>query len=118
MKSVKGGETAPCADLNRTVCSDGLPGQVNPLLGELAFSVHRVHVRLVAHHLHAFPLVALLVAVLADGVQLSYSILRGEGGRTFSDAAETRRASRPRSKGASGQRRPAGRGQRARKGEP
>lgn len=58
------------------------PVEVNSLLGELALSVRGVVVRLVLHHLHALAAVALLVAVLADHVQLPNPVLRGQRNAT------------------------------------
>lgn len=52
------------------------PGEVDALLGELAGAVDGVLVGLVLHHLHALALLALLVAVLADGVQLPHAVLQ------------------------------------------
>lgn len=52
------------------------PGEVDALLGELAGAVDGVLVGLVLHHLHALALLTLLVAVLADGVQLPYAVLQ------------------------------------------
>lgn len=52
------------------------PGEVDTLLGELAGAVDGVLVGLVFHHLHTLALLALLVAVLADGVQLPHAVLQ------------------------------------------
>lgn len=52
------------------------PGEVDTLLGELPRAVHRVLVGFVPHHLHTLTLLTLLVAVLADGVQLPHAVLR------------------------------------------
>lgn len=51
------------------------PGEVDALLGELAGTVDGVLVGLVLHHLHTLALLALLVTVLADGVELPYAVL-------------------------------------------
>lgn len=53
----------------------GSPGEVDSLLSELPGAVHGVLVGLVLHHLHALALLALLVAVLADGVELPHAVL-------------------------------------------
>lgn len=52
------------------------PGEVDALLGELAGAVDGVLVGLVLHHLHTLALLALLVTVLADGVELPYAVLQ------------------------------------------
>lgn len=68
----------------------GSPGEVDALLGELPRAVHGVLVGFVPHHLHALTLLALLVAVLADGVQLPHAVLR----RTRGDAEPQRHQAR------------------------
>lgn len=61
--------------LARAVAS---PGEVDALLGELAGAVDRVLVGLVLHHLHALALLALLVTVFADGVELPHAVLQSQ----------------------------------------
>lgn len=52
--------------------------EVDPFLGELSRAVLRVFVRLVLDHLHALPTLTLLVAVLADHVELTDPVLQGQ----------------------------------------
>lgn len=52
-----------------------LPVEIHTLLGELPVAVVRVLKGLILDNLHTFPSVALLVAVLADHVQLSDFVL-------------------------------------------
>lgn len=52
------------------------PGEVDALLSELAVAVDGVLVGLVLHHLDTLALLTLLVAVLADGVELPHAVLQ------------------------------------------
>lgn len=71
----------------------GSPGEVDTLLSELAGAVDGVLVGLVLHHLHALALLALLVAVLADGVELPHAVLQPQRPPTLPPAPVTARHS-------------------------
>lgn len=55
-----------------------LPVQVDAFLCQLSSAVLRVDVRLVLHHLHPVPSIALLTAVLADHVELADPVLEAQ----------------------------------------
>lgn len=57
-------------------CLCGLPAEVYALLSVLSGAVLGVAMGLIADHLHPFAVAALLVAVFANHVQLTDSVLR------------------------------------------
>lgn len=68
---------------------DSSPVEVDPLLGQLSRAMHRVLIRLILDHLHPLAPVALLVAVLADHVQLPDSVLQKQKDGNYQNILQT-----------------------------